>query len=74
MTPREARSFEGEATVADRHDSRAALRFIILIGILSFFADFTYEGSRSIVGPYLASLQASGAIVGIVQPRPCSSF
>jgi hypothetical protein len=52
--------------MVDRHDSRAALRFIILIGILSFFADFTYEGSRSIVGPYLASLQASGAIVGIV--------
>ena len=46
--------------------SRIALRFIVLIGILSFFADFTYEGSRSIVGPYLASLQASGTIVGVV--------
>ena len=34
------------------HDKNVALRFIILIGILSFFADFTYEGSRSIVGPY----------------------
>ncbi len=45
---------------------RCALRFIILIGILSFFADFTYEGSRSVVGPYLATLQASGTIVGIV--------
>jgi MFS family permease len=48
------------------HDKRAALRFIILIGILSFFADFTYEGSRSIIGPYLATLQATGATVGIV--------
>jgi MFS family permease len=45
---------------------QSALRFIILIGILSFFADFTYEGSRSIIGPYLATLQATGAIVGIV--------
>jgi len=45
---------------------RIALRFVVLIGILSFFADFTYEGSRSIVGPYLATLQASGTIVGIV--------
>lgn len=45
---------------------RIALRFVLLIGILSFFADFTYEGSRSIVGPYLATLQASGTIVGIV--------
>jgi MFS family permease len=59
------RRIKGVAVTA-RHDSRTALRFIILIGILSFFADFTYEGSRSIVGPYLGTLQASGAIVGIV--------
>jgi predicted MFS family arabinose efflux permease len=52
--------------MAERRDNRIALRFIILIGILSFFADFTYEGSRSIVGPYLATLQATGTIVGIV--------
>jgi MFS family permease len=47
-------------------DSRVALRFVVLIGILSFFADFAYEGSRSIIGPYLATLQATGTIVGIV--------
>jgi len=52
--------------MADARDRRIALRFIILIGVLSFFADFTYEGSRSIVGPYLATLQASGTIVGFV--------
>jgi MFS family permease len=52
--------------MTDRGDRAIALRFIVLIGILSFFADFTYEGSRSIVGPYLASLQASGTVVGIV--------
>jgi MFS family permease len=52
--------------MADLRGRRIALRFIVLIGILSFFADFTYEGSRSIVGPYLATLQASGTIVGIV--------
>jgi MFS family permease len=51
---------------AAQRDRRVALRFVILIGILSFFADFTYEGSRSIIGPYLATLQASGTIVGIV--------
>jgi MFS family permease len=51
---------------SDRRDRRVALRFIILIGILSFFADFTYEGSRSIIGPYLATLQATGTVVGIV--------
>ncbi len=52
--------------MANPRDNRVALRFIILIGILSSFADFVYEGSRSIVGPYLAMLQVTGAIVGIV--------
>lgn len=52
--------------MTDFRDRRTALNFILLIGVLSFFADFTYEGSRSIVGPYLATLQASGAVVGIV--------
>jgi MFS family permease len=60
------RSSESGASSDQRSQSRAALKFIVLIGILSFFADFTYEGSRSIVGPYLATLQASGAVVGIV--------
>ena len=45
----------------------SALRFVLLIGILSFFADFTYEGSRSILGPYLSSLQASAFVVGAFQ-------
>ncbi|MDR3534392.1 MAG: MFS transporter [Rhodopila sp.] len=52
--------------VTDEHQKRLAVRFVFVIGILSFFADFTYEGSRSILGPYLATLQASGTIVGIV--------
>jgi MFS family permease len=51
---------------ADRHRQRTALRFILLIGLLSFFADFVYEGSRSVLGPYLAALGASGTVVGIV--------
>jgi MFS family permease len=52
--------------MADLDARRIALRFIILFGVLSFFADFTYEGSRSIVGPYLATLAVNGTIVGIV--------
>jgi MFS family permease len=51
---------------ADGRTSRTALRFVLLVGVLSFFADFTYEGSRSILGPFLASLQASGTVVGVV--------
>ncbi len=46
--------------------SEAAFRFVLLVGILSFFADFTYEGARSILGPYLASLRASATVVGVV--------
>ncbi len=56
----------GSAAGAKEGPTRTALRFVLLIGILSFFADFTYEGSRSIVGPFLASLQASAAVVAIV--------
>jgi len=43
-----------------------ALRFVLLVGVMSFFADATYEGSRGILGPYLALLGASGTAVGIV--------
>ncbi len=43
-----------------------ALKFVLLIGVGSFFADFAYEGSRSITGPFLAVLGASGAVVGTV--------
>jgi len=44
----------------------AALRFVLLVGAMSFFADFTYEGARSVIGPYLAALGASALIVGVV--------
>jgi len=43
-----------------------ALKFVLTIGVLSFFADFTYEGARSVYGPFLALLSASATIVGIV--------
>ena len=55
-----------KSDAVDHRSNRVAFRFVLLIGILSFFADFTYEGSRSILGPFLATLQASGTIVGIV--------
>ena len=44
---------------------RRALRFVLLIGAMSLFADFVYEGARGIAGPFLAMLGASGAAVGI---------
>lgn len=50
----------------DRSSRKIAVRFVLLIGVLSFFADFTYEGSRSVLGPYLQALGASAAVVGVV--------
>jgi MFS family permease len=44
----------------------AALKFVLTIGVLSFFADFTYEGARSIYGPFLALLAANATVIGIV--------
>ena len=46
--------------------SRSALHFVLIIGIANFFADFTYEGARGIVGPFLGSLGAGAAMVGFV--------
>jgi MFS family permease len=57
---------ESARVVAMKPSRSASLRFVLLIGVLSFFADFTYEGSRGITGPFLALLGASGTIVGIV--------
>lgn len=45
---------------------QSALIFVVLIGIISFFADFTYEGSRSMIGPYLGLLGAGAAAIGII--------
>lgn len=45
---------------------KSALRFVVLIGVMSFFADFVYEGARSVTGPYLAILGASAMLVGVI--------
>jgi MFS family permease len=42
------------------------MQFIILLGIVSLFGDVTYEGARSVTGPYLATLGASAGVVGLV--------
>jgi len=44
----------------------SAFRFIIAIGVVSLFADMTYEGARSVVGPFLKDLGASAKQVGII--------
>ncbi len=46
--------------------SRAALRFVLLLGAVSLFADPVYEGSRAILGPYLAALGTGAFAVATV--------
>lgn len=45
---------------------RSALRFVLLFGVVNLFADMTYEGARSVTGPFLGTLGASALIVGSV--------
>jgi predicted MFS family arabinose efflux permease len=43
-----------------------ALKFVLLVGVMSFFADFTYEGSRSIIGQYLGLLGAGALAIAVI--------
>jgi hypothetical protein len=43
-----------------------SLKFVLMVGVMSFFADFTYEGSRSIVGQYLGLLGAGALAISMV--------
>lgn len=54
---------EGAATAGG---AGKGLRLIVLLGVVSLFADMTYESARSLTGPYLAILGASAAAVGVV--------
>src|ERR1700733_5957294 len=44
----------------------SAMRFILCLGVVSLFADMTYEGAHSIIGPYLKDLGATGLQVAII--------
>ena len=46
--------------------AKLAFQFVLIIGVVNFFADMTYEGARGIVGPFLGTLGASATIVGFV--------
>jgi predicted MFS family arabinose efflux permease len=43
-----------------------ALKFVLMVGVMSFFADFTYEASRGIVGPYLGLLGAGALAIAVI--------
>jgi MFS family permease len=52
--------------MANSEERAAALRFIVCLGIVSLFADMTYEGAASIVGPFLKDLGATGLQAGLI--------
>jgi predicted MFS family arabinose efflux permease len=57
----------GRATPRQRISGASpALKFVLMVGVMSFFADFTYEGSRSIIGPYLGTLGAGALTISVV--------
>jgi MFS family permease len=47
-------------------DRASAIRFIVCLGIVSLLADTTYEGARSITGPFFKDLGATAAQVGLI--------
>ncbi len=46
-------------------DKQRAVRFVVMVGVISLFADMTHEGGRSIFGPFLSQLGAGATIVGV---------
>lgn len=47
-------------------DKRRAFQLIIMFGLVSLFGDIVYEGARSVNGPYLKTLGANAAVVGLI--------
>ena len=68
--PAVQRAAEGPDRPAGRwpalRSTSPALKFVLMVGVMSFFADFTYEGSRSIIGPYLGLLGAGALAISVI--------
>jgi MFS family permease len=47
-------------------DRRSAIRFILCMGLVSLFADMTYEGAHGTIGPLMTDLGASVTAVAII--------
>jgi MFS family permease len=45
---------------------QSALKFVILLGVVSLLSDMTFEGARSINGPFLALLGGGATVVATV--------
>jgi hypothetical protein len=56
----------GGKTAGERDMKRVAIQLIVIFGIISLFSDTIYEGARSVNGPYLKTLGANAAMVGLI--------
>jgi MFS family permease len=65
-TQKKAVQLENNMPVTITSNIKKATRFVVLIGLVSLFADMTYEAARSINGPYLDILGTSATTVGWV--------
>ncbi|MEZ0367339.1 MFS transporter [Mycobacterium sp. pUA109] len=43
-----------------------AFKFVLMVGVMSFFADLTYEASRSILGQFLGMLGAGALAIAVI--------
>jgi len=59
-------SSTGSTAAVSGSERSRALRFIVCLGVVSLFADMTYEGSYSIIGPFLKDLGATAGQVGFI--------
>jgi len=65
LLPRHASDAKTSESV-DPSDKRLAWEIIIVFGVVSLVGDVIYEGARSVNGPYLKTLGASAALVGLI--------
>jgi hypothetical protein len=58
-----------QSTTQDRVPNlhaKTTFLFVLTMGVVNLFADMTYEGASSINGPFLGSIGASAAAIGII--------
>lgn len=49
--------------ISANQNKQSAMLFVVLMGLVSLFADMTHEGARSITGPLLALLGVSSPCI-----------
>src|SRR5204863_521470 len=61
---------KAESPLSSKAERSTAIRFIVCLGVVSLFADMTYEGAHSIIGPFLKALGAFLALLVARIVRP----